>query len=372
VWYRDQGDLVVVSGLDERVTFDDPDGMLEGLLGLLDDAGRTREELVSECLRRWPAITAEDVSAALAGLDSLGLVADADVDDGLSSAQRERFFSNLVFFDGYASLTRAGSHMQERLLDAHVVILGVGGAGSSVMMNLVGLGVGRFTLLDSDVVEARNFVRQFAYHEHDLGRAKVDAAADWIEQFNPSVSVRTVSRRIHGAHDIAPLLCQCDLVIAAVDEPVDRIDVWINEACVSAGVPFVRGGASRRQVRYWSVDPGRSACWACNLHQRVPLAVDVARARGAEAGAVARFEGPNSSTGPASSLVGSLVSLEAMRYLTQFAPPAAAAVEHTMDLPTGRSETRSWQRWEGCPLCARACRDQRSAAKPRATPATDA
>jgi molybdopterin/thiamine biosynthesis adenylyltransferase len=66
------------------------------------------------------------------------------------------------------------------LREAHVLVLGVGGGSSNVLMGLVGLGVGRFTLVDGDDVEPWNFARQFVYRHVDIGRSKVDRAAEWV------------------------------------------------------------------------------------------------------------------------------------------------------------------------------------------------
>jgi molybdopterin-synthase adenylyltransferase len=354
VWYRDGADLVVVSQIDEQITLEDPDGQLEGLLELVADAGGSLEELLTGCAARWPSVGADEVLAALAALEDMGLLVDDDEAAPLSPWQQERFFSNLVFFDGYASSARSAVGFQRRLLDAHVVVLGLGGAGFLPVMNLVGLGVGRLTLLDSDTVELRNFVRQFIYRADDVGRPKAECAAAWVKAFDPKVKVSSVHRRISGVVDIALLIEGADLVIAAVDQPMPEISRWVNEACVSAGVPFVQGGASRRHVFYWSVDPGRSPCWTCREHTRDSLPIEVAREHGADASRMDRFMGPNSSVGPTSSLLGSLMAMEAMRYLTGFAAPVAAGARRLTDIVSGSEEHESWAQWPECPACAKA------------------
>jgi molybdopterin/thiamine biosynthesis adenylyltransferase len=94
----------------------------------------------------------------------------------LTDIQRERYFSNLAFFTTYGSLDQSAASFQRALADAHVVFLGTGGLGSTVIQALAGAGVSRMTLLDNDTVELRNFARQYLYREEDIGRPKVERA----------------------------------------------------------------------------------------------------------------------------------------------------------------------------------------------------
>ena len=177
-----------------------------------------------------------------------------------------------------------------RLIDSHVVVLGAGGLGSAVVQNLAGLGVSALTLLDFDLVELRNFARQFTYTEAQRGLPKVEQVAAWVHAFDSRIEVTAVNDAGHGPDDVRALLSGADLVVSAIDDP-DEVDLWVNEACVGAGVPFIRGGLSYVQGLYWSVDPGRSACRHClELHRaasragRRPPRRDLgARAHGARA-----------------------------------------------------------------------------------------
>lgn len=125
-------------------------------------------------------VSEADVESALAGLDSLGLVDDGDGLDLGDAEMDARHTSNLAFFSVYSRLSRPRSGFIRKLREAHVLVLGVGGGSSNVLMGLVGLGVGRFTLVDGDDVEPWNFARQFVYRHVDIGRSKVDRAAEWV------------------------------------------------------------------------------------------------------------------------------------------------------------------------------------------------
>ena len=75
---------------------------------------------------------------------------------------------------------------QERLLDSHVLIVGMGGLGCPAAMYLAAAGVGKLTLVDPDVIDLTNLQRQVAFSTDDIGQFKVDAAAARISAINPA------------------------------------------------------------------------------------------------------------------------------------------------------------------------------------------
>src|SRR6201999_2060072 len=106
----------------------------------LSARAHTPDTLAAGLARRFPDVTPADVEEAIGGLDGLGMVEDAGVSD---PSDPGRYFTNLVFFQSFATLSHTRQEMQRRLIDAHVLVLGVGGLGSTVLMHLVGAGVGR-------------------------------------------------------------------------------------------------------------------------------------------------------------------------------------------------------------------------------------
>jgi molybdopterin-synthase adenylyltransferase len=348
-----EGALLLSLDPRSRVELADPDGRVRELLLLLRAGTRTPADLRSALAERRPETTRADVDEALAQLDELGWLEDAAAPALLSDYERERYFSNLAFFDAFTTLDRDRERLQRRLTEAHVVVLGAGGLGSSVLQNLAGLGVSRLTVLDFDTVELKNFARQFTYTEAQRGRPKVEEVAAWLRAFDSHLDVTAVHARVDGPDDVRALLPGADLVVAAIDTP-DEVDLWVNEACVGAGVPFVRGGLAYVQGLYWSVDPGRSACRHClELHrERLGEGVDrrvVAWER------VLRSERVNRAIGPVAQLLGSLVALEALRYLTGIVEPVSAGTYQLVDF-SGACEITSdaWPRDPACPVCATA------------------
>lgn len=355
VWERHGDELLLMADPRETLTLADPDGRIEELLRLLSAGACTPETLAAELAQRFPDISADSVAEGIAGLDGLGLVEGESAADSLSEWQQDRYHTNLVFFRSFASLSRSREEMQQRLLDANVLILGVGGLGSTVLMHLAGAGVGRFTLLDHDIVEQRNFSRQYIYRHADIGRLKAERAAEWVREYSPGTEVRTLNRLITSARDVTELLdgTGTDLVIGAVDTPPVEVDSWINRACVEAGVPYIRGGMGV-QSQYYSVDPGRSPCFECE-RLRVAGEREVPGPAGAKWRLIERLDMVNGGVGPIAGQIGALIGMEALRYLTGFSEPVAAGVLHSFDLSEGGAETIvPWASNADCPVCAAA------------------
>ncbi|MEW6578489.1 MAG: ThiF family adenylyltransferase [Chloroflexota bacterium] len=140
-----------------------------------------------------------------------------------------------------------------------VGIVGLGSGGSFVAVSLAMSGVGRFILVDDDVLEPANAVR----HAADLryaGRPKVDVVADLIHQRNPAAEVRAVAGRIEGHLD---LLADMDIVVAGVDREQPKFA--INQACVEHGRTAVYAGVYERGEGgdVCIIYPDEGPCYAC-------------------------------------------------------------------------------------------------------------
>jgi molybdopterin-synthase adenylyltransferase len=350
-WERDSEQLRLVYDIRDHFVLLDADGTVERLLELLRDGGRTQPELATVLAGEGRNVVVEDVVAAVALLDEHGLLEDGDRLGRLGPGERERYFSNVAFFESFSSLARGREDFQQRLRAAHVLVLGTGGLNSNIIPHLCGLGVGRLTLLDRDVVEPRNFARQYLYRWSDLGTSKVKLAADWARAFDPTIKVEAVDADLAGAGAIAELLHRVapDAVMSGVDSPV-AVDDWVNSACVSRRIPYVRGGMYVTQGIVRSVDPGVSACLDCVADARTDTATEPEeRASLALFGSRPRT---NRGIGPVAGLLGALCAFEILRYLTRFEPPAHAGGPLVIDFAHGCAMRQvEWPRDPGCATC---------------------
>jgi bacteriocin biosynthesis cyclodehydratase domain-containing protein len=138
----------------------------------------------------------------------------------------------------------------------------VGGLGGGVVADLAGLGIGRLHLVDPDVVDWSNLNRQVLYTEADVGRSKVDAAADRIRAMNPDVRVTVDRTTVTSADQAWALFDGVDLVCCAADRPRLHLHQWLNQAAVALGTPWVFGSSSGLTMSAAAFLPGEG-CYEC-------------------------------------------------------------------------------------------------------------
>ncbi len=151
---------------------------------------------------------------------------------------------------------------QQRLLDAKVLIVGLGGLGSPVALYLAAAGVGELWLADFDRVDLSNLQRQIAHTMADIDRPKVVSASEAIAAINPQVRTSCLSEKLTGQF-LQDAIARVDLVIDASDNFATRFEV--NQACVSLKKPLVSGAAIRSegQVIVFDSREEDSPCYRC-------------------------------------------------------------------------------------------------------------
>jgi len=172
---------------------------------------------------------------------------------GFSEDQIKRYARHIV-------LNGVGGKGQRKLLDARVLVVGAGGLGSPAALYLAAAGVGTIGLLDQDTVDTSNLQRQVLFRTSDVGRAKVDAAADPLRALNPDVRVVPHGERLTSANALA-VVAGYDLVLDGSDNFPTRY--LVNDACVLTGKPLVWGAASQFDGHMSVVRPRQSACYRC-------------------------------------------------------------------------------------------------------------
>jgi adenylyltransferase/sulfurtransferase len=183
----------------------------------------------------------------------------APQDDRLSPEQARRYARQL-------SLPGLGSEGQRRLLDATVAIVGVGGLGCPAALYLAAAGVGRMVLVDGDRVDASNLHRQVLYGTGDVGRPKVEAAAERLRQLNPDVAVEARPVRL-AADNAREILGPADIVLDGSDNFPTRF--LVSDACVLLGKPNAHGSVFRFEGQVSFFDARSGPCYRC-LHPEPP------------------------------------------------------------------------------------------------------
>lgn len=189
---------------------------------------------------------------------------------------------------------------QQKLLDAHVLIIGMGGLGSPAAIYLASAGVGHLVIADDDVVELSNLQRQIAHSDADISRPKVESARDTLVGINPEIKVRTLYTRLSGEALINEVE-MADVVVDASDNFATRFAV--NQACVHSGTPLVSGAAIRMegQVAVYQPSLAHSPCYRC-LYKEADMPEETC----SESGVLA----------PLTGIIGSIQALETIKLIT--------------------------------------------------------
>ena len=168
----------------------------------------------------------------------------------------------LLRYSRHILLDEVGIEGQQRLVDAHVLVVGAGGLGSPVALYLAASGVGHISIADHDVVDITNLQRQIAHTTARVGQTKVDSASQAMLALNPEVRVTALPHKLDAA--------QLDALVPTVQVVVDCCDNFetrqaVNAACVKHQVPLVSGAALRMdgQLAVYDARDDKSPCYAC-------------------------------------------------------------------------------------------------------------
>jgi molybdopterin/thiamine biosynthesis adenylyltransferase len=169
---------------------------------------------------------------------------------------------HLLRYSRHILLDDIGIEGQQRMQDAHVLIIGAGGLGSPAALYLAASGVGHITLVDDDDVDLTNLQRQIMHTSASVGQPKVDSGRAALLAINPLISVTALRERAQGAR-LQELVALASVVLDCSDNFATRHAV--NRACVKARVPLVAGAAIRfdGQVSVFDARDALSPCYAC-------------------------------------------------------------------------------------------------------------
>jgi len=183
----------------------------------------------------------------------------------LSDKEKERY-SRQMLIPGWD---------QERLKQATVLIVGLGGLGSASALYLAAAGIGRLRLCDGDTVGRSDLNRQTLYSESSIGSFKVDEAGRRIAALNPSVAVEKFNV-FADSQNAGKLAEGCQVIVDGLDNLESRF--VLNKESFRKGIPFVYGAVHGWLGYVGLFHAPQTACLACLMHpdvvsrDRVPVA----------------------------------------------------------------------------------------------------
>lgn len=342
VVHLERGESVIGSmtyGLGQRIV--DPDGALLSLNRILD-GGSTFESAVDE-ISAAVGLERDRARHLVETLVETGHIEDAAAVTVLDAGEQERYSRGAHYFAWISK----GAEMnrwrpQEVLRGASVTVVGVGGIGGAIAAHLVGAGIGNLHLVDGDRVELSNLNRQYLFDGGDLGRYKVEAAADRLKAMNRDCSVTTEVQEIAGPGQVGGLLAETDLFFRAADRP-DQMPYWVSDEALRLGTPWIDCSYAGPMINCCTYVPGVTGCYRCLRES--------ARERLKSEGRLGSFsESPpnfNAAFGPVVHMAGSLAAYEGIRFLTGLSPQTVGRAFHQNMFDYGHSYVVEVP--EGCP-----------------------
>ena len=249
----------------------------------------------------------------------------------LSDEELDRYARHLV-------LREIGGVGQAKIRAARVLIVGAGGLGSPAALYLAAAGVGHIGLVDDDAVSLSNLQRQILFATKDVGRPKVEAAAEHLAALNPGVRVTPHHVRLTTAN-ARDLIADYDIVADGSDNFETRF--LLNDACFDARKILVSAAVTEfdgqlATFKAWDKS-GDYPCYRC-LFPAPPPAGTVPNC--SETGVL----------GAAAGVMGSLQALEILKQITGTGEDLAGKILIT-DTLAWRFRTVTLAPDPKCPLC---------------------
>ena len=159
-------------------------------------------------------------------------------------------------------LEEIGFEGMEKIRSAKVCIVGAGGIGNPVATQLVAMGVGKVRIVDRDVIEVTNLHRQHLYTDDDIGRVKVEVAAERLRKLNHAVEIEPVPTSV-TKFTAESIVKGFDVIIDALDSIDARYA--LNDACLRLNIPLIYAGAIGVTGTVCTILPNKSACVKCRF-----------------------------------------------------------------------------------------------------------
>lgn len=221
---------------------------------------------------------------------------------------------------------------QQKLLNSHVLIVGLGGLGSPAALYLAGAGVGTLTLADDDDVHLSNLQRQILFTTDDIAHPKAQAAKLRLARLNPGSELIVLKQRLTG-DVLKNAVARADIVLDCTDNMATRQE--INVACVALNTPLITASAVGFGGQLMVLTPPwEQGCYRCLWPD------DVEPERNCRTAGI---------VGPVVGVMGALQALEAIKLLSGMETPSGEL--RLFDGKTSQWRNLALHRTSDCPVC---------------------
>ena len=256
----------------------------------------------------------------------------------LSYGNLDKYSRQLHFIVSLGFSMRDAFLAQERLKEAHVAILGVGGVRGHIAYALAAMGVGKLTLIDHDNIELSNTSRQILYDETNIGASKLDVAKEKISRYNRDINLHAFNKKVTCEKDLKEIFASTsrniDLFLLAADTPRGEIKYISDRVCQECTTPFLSGAPAGNFVYFGPfIIPGKTKTLSQLQSQQYVLAKEFK---------LINDEFVASIMEPYNAIAGNLVVLEAVRFLTGLEDPISINKVHILNLTTMSISSESY------------------------------
>ena len=166
----------------------------------------------------------------------------------------------ILRYSRHLIMPEVGMEGQLKPKQAKVLCIGTGGLGAPLGLYLAAAGVGRIGLVDFDVVDFTNLQRQVLFGTSDVGRPKIEAAADHLRNLNPEIQIDTFETHLTSENAL-DILKDYDVVADGTDNFPTRY--LVTAACVLLGKPNVYGSTFRFEGQITVFGYPGGPCYRC-------------------------------------------------------------------------------------------------------------
>lgn len=219
--------------------------------------------------------------------------------------------------------------------DKTVLVLGLGGVGANVAYMLSRAGFENFILVDNDIVEHSNLIRQYPYQKRDLGRNKTEALASKLDG-----NIVTKKIMIDKKEQILKDIQKCDIVICTLDKPFRVIRRLINDICVSENKPVIFAGFAEHVAMIGPfVIPHETACLKCIDKETTDIPLENVK--------------NIPSYGPLCALISSIVVNEIIKYFNNYTEYNLRGKTMMFNFATYDTQIINWNKKDTCEVCVK-------------------
>src|SRR5437667_7066791 len=166
----------------------------------------------------------------------------------------------ILRYSRHLIMPEVGMEGQQKLKAARVLCIGAGGLGSPLALYLAAAGVGTLGIVDFDVVYYTNLQRQIIHSTADVGRKKLDSAAEKLKAINPFLNIRKFETRL-SSDNALELFRDFEIIADGTDNFPTRY--LVNDACVLTGKPNVYGSIFRFEGQASVFAMKEGPCYRC-------------------------------------------------------------------------------------------------------------